>query len=290
MIFAKRHLLVLLSLGTVIGCGAAYAQTQPANYLLYDLSSQLGGESTFIKWTNLTAQNPSRVKHSSSTAEGSIGVIGGFQASAGLYSYRNDFGTVSTAQSDTFAIKTAVLQVAMMPNPGEGNYNWTLEDHFNYNHSAHFQPGDEFGGSGDPNDPDGVTSYGYVEELGAMKDKVDNYTGGPLLKWTDTNGNSGYLQATVYGNLGDPMYLELVGWQGYYYNFAWQWDLSTIPTDIVQVEVTNPTIVHSSTLGVQLTIGDTYAIVVPEPAFYAVLLGVASMAFIYRRRKMALKA
>lgn len=270
---------LLIGLCTVTALRADDDVAEPiANDLLAAVN--MPGQSSFIKWTNLRVGTIQPHSSSSKDVTSNISVLSpGYQGSMfGFYSWRGDFGYTASASTNSFAIKNVVFQSATMYNSDSGQ---SLSGYFDYKHTDHYKEDEDStmteGGSG---------SYGYSEQLGALDALVDGYTGGPVLTWTDAGGNSGSLTAHYFAHLTGTEDVETAhGTTGSYYNFAWQWDLSAIPNEIVAVEITVPLPSHSSTVGAQIDISDSFGYIIPEPTTYALLVSAALCGIVMLRRR-----
>lgn len=293
------RLILTLSL---VSCALSSATAQddgplPANYVLQPI--ELSGNSSLLKWTNLTSRNTDLQSvlntgtqtylgtHPDTNTTGALSLTSpGYLATGGLYSIWGDYGAVIATNNNGSPIRNVVIQAASMYNGDAGS----LANQLNYNHLLYFDEDDVRGGSPNPNDPGGI-SYDYSPELAALAELIDNYQGGPILTWYDSHGNFGHLAATISGILSSMSDIEIPGapFQGDYYSFAWQWDLSEIE-DVVSISATLPIMRHVSTLGLQVDLSDTYLQIVPEPGTYAAILGGAGLVFLLIRRRKALKA
>ena len=116
----------------------------------------------------------------------------------------------------------------------------------------------------------------------------DNLThgGGPILTYTYLDGGNpmtGQLAATLMG-IGGSLEAPGAAMPGTFYNFTYQWDLSSIAQDITSVSIWSPILVHSSTAEARIDIGGTYVQVIPEPASAGLAaLGLAGI--LIRRRR-----
>lgn len=118
------------------------------------------------------------------------------------------------------------------------------------------------------------------------------YGGGPVLTYTLSGGGTGTVSATFSGTLGGPISGSGGGFVGDYYNFAWQFDLSSVVGVVTSVSVVTPLHIHQSTIGASLSIGDApsgnlVASAIPEPSTYVAIAGAVALAgaCIVRRRR-----
>ena len=74
------------------------------------------------------------------------------------------------------------------------------------------------------------------------------------------------------------------------FNYAFQWDLSEVDSNINSYEIVWTTGTHSSNYAMQLDSGDTFSqqvSAVPEPSTYAAILGVVTISIcLFRRKKL----
>lgn len=250
-----------------------------ADVLLQDVV--LGGQQQTAEWNDLSSRNSILAP---SVGTGSITPFAsGYKASAGFYSYSNDYATTLSIAASTFSIKSVVVQAAMMANPdfynptaGTGSVDALL--FFNYNNQDH-------GTYGHANPVVGSSSYNTA--LNNISVGVVNYQGGPVLSYVVGGQTYIYQGPPVAAvQLGAGVYSDaFAGMEGTYFNFAWQWDLSGIE-GITSVSVTVPVVVHQSMIGTQITVGDTFSgSAIPEPSTYAAICGGTLLVFAFWRRR-----
>lgn len=286
-----RLILILSLVSSALSSASAQDDgPMPANYVLQpiELPSSNPESSSLLKWTNLTGTNQAEKEpHPDTNTSGTLTISSpGYMASNSLYSVFGDFGVTVETDNKGNPIRNVVIQAASMYNDQAGS----LTNQLNYNHTLYFDENDVgTPGTGDPNNPGDLT-YGYSPELAALAELVDNYQGGPVLTWYDSLGNFGHLTATISAIISTVSDIEIPGapFQGTYYSFAWQWDLTAIE-DVVSISATIPIMRHASTLGLQFDLSDTYLQVVPEPAIVALLLGFALWFGIFRKRHFHLR-
>ncbi|MET0261258.1 MAG: hypothetical protein ABW223_00055 [Rariglobus sp.] len=110
---------------------------------------------------------------------------------------------------------------------------------------------------------------------------------GPVLSYTLSGGGSGQVNATFASVLSGPVtvFVEAVGMEVAFYDYAWQWDLSSIAGTITGVSIVTDVPVHTSVTGVQIALGDTFASsAIPEPSAYAAIAGALILAGACMRR------
>lgn len=285
MIIQQQSAKAIACLALLITCVCAHAQRQaPSNYILERLApwdasdtvpTRVEGEHYFIRWSNISKSNSSKFAHSKSTLlPRPIGfpvplpgelyemepIFPGYRATEGFYALTGDFGLVARIEptrmiGPDYAIKSLVFQTSSMLNWPAG---WTLEDYFHYNHADHFS--EDSAATGDMADYDASPQLLALSDI--LLDNGEFYRGGPVLKYTTTEGLTGYRHADSYALLNNGVRMTDLGetgqWGGTYYSFCWHWDLSDIPGTIANAEVTCPLIVHSSTIGTQIDVSDTY--------------------------------
>lgn len=198
---------------------------------------------------------------------GSIYSVGAFRSTSSYYSFMSGFGVVATTSIQDSAnftdIKNVVFQRVSMVNPGSDEIPLTIADNLNWNGI-------------DPEDPDNA----YTNAPLIVR-------GGPLLDYYSWDGASYVLEGTLsYSNSFYVDYgpADLGAFSGDMGDFVYQWDLSGIAAEIVQVVVRAPILVHSATTEAQLDISNTFALV-PEPG-RALLLFLGACCWIGRRRRL----
>ncbi|MDR1281488.1 MAG: hypothetical protein LBK99_11780 [Opitutaceae bacterium] len=304
-------------IGTTVSHPSLHAQTAPSNQVLQSIAFAAGQQQT-VKWTNLSFYNQSSwdvfesyiggrtvanpLEHEyyygltrddtdplavtwddtgAARYTSRIQAIGGaWSAGGGFYTFRHDFGLQATVSTTDMAIKTVVLQVVEMLHP-----SYTLAEHLLHKHTNWWNEDSSYGGDEEDNPSD---EYGYVPVLAAMDDMIENYFGGPLLLCTTAEDPSTttVLAPVAWDIIGGPVHMQMAGYQGNYYSFAYQWDLSSIVGTVTGIEVIQPIIHSASTIGVQLDLGDTWqqviftAASVPEPAGWAALSGVLILSLV----------
>lgn len=315
-----RHILLCLAVVAMLAA-PAYLQAQARSWYVLErlapwpdaampsgqapdtVPTRIVGNHKFIRWSVLSNENPYGFPHSRSTLVGyvqsgpqqSIAYIApGYRATVGYYCMSADFGYVArieptlTLGSD-YAIKSLVLQTASMLNwPG----GWTLEDYFNYDHASHFDENSSATGT----DMTDYNANPNLLELALIElDDGGLYRGGPVLKYITTAGLTGHRHATTWALLNNGVRMENLGTveaSGTYFSFAWQWDLSDIPGTIATAEISAPLIVHSSTIGVQIDVSDTYNDVLvtfapPPPSQFVATPGDSSVLLTWQARTNA---
>ncbi len=153
----------------------------------------------------------------------------GFKASAGLYSFSGDYACTVASAPAPFPVKNVVLQIVGMVVTGTDAEGREVD----------YTPEDHLA-----------------------------FNGGPVLTYTHAGG-TGTLAPASRGTLGGPVAGSGGGFEGDYYSFVWQWDLSALPADVTTVSIRAPLRAHSSTIGARLDLSDAYAGVVGEPALTA---------------------
>lgn len=161
------------------------------------------------------------------SGSGSIAVHSpGFKASAGFYSFAGDYACTVASTPVSFGIKNVVLQLAGMVVSGTNAEGQELD----------YTPEDHL-----------------------------SFNGGPVLTYTHADG-TGTLAPAYRGTLGGPVAGSGGGFDGDYYSFAWQWDLSALPANVTAVSIRAPLRAHSSTIGARLDLSDAFARLVGSPA------------------------
>ncbi|EIP96658.1 fibronectin type III domain-containing protein [Opitutaceae bacterium TAV1] len=280
--------LFVAALTVAIPVSLLRSQTAPSNQVLQTITLDAGQQQT-VKWTNISNANqyswdafvdyigwepdnpleheyyygltrddtdplaPDWDTTGAARYSSRIQAIGGaWSAGAGFYNYSADFGVQAAASTTDLAIKTVVLQVVEMRHPA-----YSMEEHLIHKHTNWWNEDDEYGGDEDDNPTD---EYGYVPALAALDDLLDGYFGGPLLLCTTAENPSTttVLAPVAWDIVGGPVHLQVGGFQGNYYSFAYQWDLSVVEGTVTGIEVIQPIIHSASTIGVQLDLGDTW--------------------------------
>lgn len=229
-------------------------------------------------WTNIASSNPEYLlfrrangtfdpdlwrslgaQAEADTGSGILSVISpGFLGASGIYSFTLDYGiriAMAPANSN-LSIKTVVLQVAKSANrdfydtqtsPINGTKEAVL--FFNYRNQDH-------GSYGHPN-----PAAPFNPELTAFSSGVANYSGGPVLTYRvagATHVHQGRPQlAALARGVFDPVF------NGTFYDFVYQWDLSEVRGQITVVSITVPVIVHESVIGARIDIGSEYSAIIP---------------------------
>ena len=153
----------------------------------------------------------------------------GFKASAGLYSFSGDYACTVASAPVPFDVKNVVLQIVGMVVSG---------------------------------------TNAEGEEVDYTPEDHLVFDGGPVLTYTHAGG-SGMLAPVAHGTLGGPAAGSGGGFDGDYYSFTWQWDLSALPEIVTSVSIRAPLRAHSSTIGARLDLSDAYAQAVGAPPLTA---------------------
>ncbi|AHF92449.1 fibronectin [Opitutaceae bacterium TAV5] len=280
--------LFVAALTVAIPVSLLRSQTAPSNQVLQTITLDAGQQQT-VKWTNISNANqyswdafvdyigwepdnpleheyyygltrddtdplaPDWDTTGAARYSSRIQAIGGaWSAGAGFYNYSADFGVQAVVSTTDLAIKTVVLQVVEMRHP-----SYSMEEHLIHKHTNWWNEDDDYGGDEEDNPTD---EYGYVPALAALDDLLDGYFGGPLLLCTTAENPSTttVLAPVAWDIIGGPVHLQVGGFQGNYYSFAYQWDLSVVEGTVTGIEVIQPVIHSASTIGVQLDLGDTW--------------------------------
>jgi hypothetical protein len=214
----------------------------------------LGGSQETVYWEYYTGTGDNRGLSNGNTAgtpvtgTGTVNPISpGYRAGAGFYSFSGNFGmTATTAVTALADIQNVVFQRVSMANPDA-----TPQENLTWN------------GTGGP-----VAA-----------------AGGPWLSYYDSSNTLlGRIQATAMGIAASSLGASLGGFDGDFYNFTYQWDLSGVAANVTSVTIDAPILIHSATVEARIDLGGNYVQVIPEPATTSVLsLGLA--AFLIRRRR-----
>jgi len=102
----------------------------------------------------------------------------------------------------------------------------------------------------------------------------------PTLSYNNGTQNIAATFSAINGSEPRNTFMGSMSFSGY----AWQWDLSGISDDITSVSIFSPVSVHTSVMGAELQLGDTFVQVVPEPAAGTLIVAALGGLWLRRRR------